>query len=229
MARSFLLPLTAVWLACISLGCVSTSDFKRAEEEARWGNWSEAVVYYQRSLDQDPDNIEYRMALQRALLQASHRHAQEARKYLEAEDWSSAVRELELAVDYDPSNRWIQDQLAVVRRRLAERESILKSDKAKVISKSVEMQAILDPSSAAPIRLKFAEGTSLRQVFEALSELAGVNILFDESFRDKRVTVDLADVSFEEALDILVRTNGLFYKVLRPSAVIVAPDKDRQP
>jgi hypothetical protein len=51
---------------------------------------------------------------------------------------------------------------------------------------------------------------------------------FDESFRDKRVTVDLTDVSFEEALDILVRTNGLFYKVLRPSAVIVAPDKAGQ-
>jgi tetratricopeptide (TPR) repeat protein len=228
MTRFFLLHLTAVWLACISAGCASASDFKRAEEEARSGNWGQAVVYYQRSLDQDPDNIEYRMALQRALLEASHFHAKEAHKYFDAEDWSSSARELELAVDYDPSNQWIQDQLALVHRRLAERESIPNSDEAKSISKPVEMQAILDPSSAAPIRLKFAEGTSLRQVFEALSELAGVNILFDESFRDKRVTVDLTDVSFEEALDILVRTNGLFYKVLRPSAVIIAPDKTRQ-
>ncbi len=207
------------------MGCVSASDFKRAKEEARRGNWGEAVVYYQRSLDQDPDNIEYRMALQLALLEASHLHAKEARKYLDAEDWSRAARELELAVDYDPSNQWIQDELAVVRRRLLERKSRLNSDYAESRSMSVEMRAVLDPSSTAPIRLKFAEGTSLRHVFEALSELAGVNILFDESFRDKAVTVNLVDVSFEEALDILVRINGLFYKVLRPSAVIVAPDK----
>ena len=86
----------------------------------------------------------------------------------------------------------------------------------------LERPRVLDPASTAPIHLKF-ESTSLRKVFEAIAKLAGINILFDESFRDKTVTVELTDVSLEEALDILVRTNGLFYKVV-PSAVLISPD-----
>jgi general secretion pathway protein D len=86
-------------------------------------------------------------------------------------------------------------------------------------------EAVLDPSSPVPIHLQFAKETSLRSVLEALARLAGVNILFDESFRDKPVTVDLQGVTFQEALDILVLTNGLYYKVLRPTTVVVSPER----
>ena len=47
---------------------------------------------------------------------------------------------------------------------------------------------------------------------------------FDEAYRDRKVTVDLDGVTFQEALDILARTNGLYYKVLRPTAVVISPD-----
>ena len=78
---------------------------------------------------------------------------------------------------------------------------------------------------ACSIRLHFPEGTSLRIVLEALAKLAGVSILFDESFRDKQVAVELDGVSFREALDILMRTNGLFYKAVGSSSVMVTPRK----
>jgi len=80
----------------------------------------------------------------------------------------------------------------------------------------------LDPSSDAPLDLTFAKGTSLRQILETLAELAGVNILFDESFQDQAVAIDLSNVSFQEALDILVSANRLFYSVIRSSSVMVS-------
>ena len=61
-------------------------------------------------------------------------------------------------------------------------------------------------------------------MLESLAELAGVNILFDESFRDKRVAVDLEGVSYREVLDILMQTNGLFYKPVGSSNVVVVRD-----
>ena len=59
----------------------------------------------------------------------------------------------------------------------------------------------------------------------SLAKRAGVNILFDESFRDKRVAVDLEGVSYREILDILMQTNGLFYKPVGSSNEIVVRER----
>ena len=57
-------------------------------------------------------------------------------------------------------------------------------------------------------------------------KLAGVNVLFDESFRDTAIDVALEDVTFREALDILGMTHRFFYKPLRSRTVIVSPQRD---
>ena len=43
---------------------------------------------------------------------------------------------------------------------------------------------VLSPRSPVPITIKF-ENTSLQKILETLGRLAGVNVLFDESYRDK--------------------------------------------
>lgn len=93
------------------------------------------------------------------------------------------------------------------------------------VSPFSDRERILDPSSPAPLHVKFPEGSSLRRVLESLAELADVNILFDESFRDQRVSVDLEGVSYREILDLLMQTHGLFYKVVRSSTVVVTNEK----
>jgi general secretion pathway protein D len=203
------------------LGCgPSKGAFEQGNEEAKRGRWDEAVSYYERAAGEDPENVEYRIELLRALLEASRFHLKEARKHLAAEDLESAVQALEMSAGYDPSNEFVREELELVRLRLEDRDAM----RSVACRPGIETQAVLDPASPVPIHLQFAEGTSLRKVFEALSNLAGVNILFDESFRDKPVTIDLEGVTFQEALDILVQTNGLFYKVLRPTTVIISPD-----
>ena len=82
---------------------------------------------------------------------------------------------------------------------------------------------VLSPRSTAPIVLKFQD-QSLQNVFEALGKVAGVNVLFDPDFRDKRVNVNLTGVTFQEALDQLTFANRLFYKVLDPNTLIVVPE-----
>jgi len=82
---------------------------------------------------------------------------------------------------------------------------------------------VLSPRSTAPIRLHFPD-TSLQKVLETLGKLAGVNVLFDFDYRDKRVDVDLSGLSFQEALDRLTFTNRLFYKVLDQNTLIIVPE-----
>ena len=207
----------------------SSRAYKKGRSAGHNGNWDAAIVHYTRAVKEAPQNIEYRMALERALVEGSSYHMQQGSKHLAAENLQSAVNELELAVDLDPTNKYAQSILNETRERLAERET--QRDEAEQFAqrrrRARELfggRPILEPSSTAPIQLKFAEDTSLQKIFEVLSKLSGINVLFDESFRDKRVTVDLVDVSFEEALDKLVLINRLFYKVVDASTIIIVPD-----
>ena len=206
-----------------------SSAHKKARSAAQQGEWDIAVVHYTRAVNEDPGNIEYRLGLERALIEAGAYHVQQGQKRLAAEDLEEAVAELELSIDLDPTNRYAQSILEETKARLKEREAL--QDEAESFEtrrrRARELfgqRPILEPSSAAPIQLRFAEDTSLQKIFEVLSKLSGINVLFDESFRDKRVTIDLVDVSFVEALDKLVLINRLFYKVVDSSTIIIVPD-----
>ena len=74
-----------------------------------------------------------------------------------------------------------------------------------------------------PITLHF-EDASLQKIFESLGRIAGVNVLFDEGFRDKKASANLTGISFEEALDRLTFVNRLFYKVVDQNTLIVVPE-----
>ena len=207
----------------------SSSAYKKGNAAGQQGNWDAAVVHYTRAVKEAPQNIEYRMALERALIESSSYHVQQGQKHLAAENLQSAADELELAVDLDPTNKYAQSILDETRERLAEREAQRDDaeqfeDRRRRARELFGGRPILEPSSTAPIQLRFAEDTSLQKIFEVLSKLSGINVLFDESFRDKRVTVDLVDVSFEETLDKLVLINRLFYKVVDASTIIIVPD-----
>jgi general secretion pathway protein D len=224
-----------IWLAAALVGLsffacsAAAGAYRRGSSAAQQGNWDAAVVHYTRAVNEKPDNIEYRMALERALIEAGAYHVQQAQKKLAAEDLEGALRELELAVDLHPANRYATTILQETQARLKEREASREEaegfeERRRRAQELFGGRPILEPSSTAPIQLRFAEDTSLQKIFEVLSKLSGINILFDESFRDKRVTIDLVDVSFEEALDKLALINRLFYKVVDSSTLIIVPD-----
>ncbi|MFQ5721842.1 MAG: secretin N-terminal domain-containing protein, partial [Candidatus Aminicenantales bacterium] len=66
---------------------------------------------------------------------------------------------------------------------------------------------------------------SLRSVFQALAKSAEINIIFDEQFRDIPFTIDLVDMTFEQALNSLCLASKNFYRIIDEKTVIVAPDQ----
>ena len=82
---------------------------------------------------------------------------------------------------------------------------------------------MLSPRSPVPITLKFNQ-TSLQTILDTLAKLAGVNVLYDQDYRDKKADVNLTGVTFQEALDRITFVNRLFYKVLDQNTLIVVPE-----
>jgi len=209
-------------------GCAAHRASSSGKKAAEKGDWDLAVARFTKALEKDSDNIPYRMALENARVMASRMHYQEARKALAEENLDRALEELEIAAKYDASNKLAADEIATTRAKIqartdeAKRRASFDAMRARASALPIPIP-VLSARSTAPIVLKFQD-QSLQNVFEALGKVAGVNVLFDPDYRDKRVNVNLTGVTFQEALDQLTFANRLFYKVLDPNTLIVVPE-----
>ena len=220
----------ALALLVLTSGCAAHWAYRQGQTAGEIGDWDLAVARFTRALEKDPKNIGYKIALENARLQASRLHYDAARKALAASDFPKATEELEIATKYDPGNRSAADDLRIVQERNRKQDAD-KEERAKFEATRARAQAaarmplpVLSPRSPVPITMKF-EDASLQKVLESLGKIAGVNVLFDESFRgEKKVSVNLSGVTFQEALDRVTFVNRLFYKVLDQNTLIIVPE-----
>ena len=217
----------ALALVVAGSGCAAGWAYRKGHQAAETGDWDLAVARYTRALEKDPDNIKFKIALETARVQASRKHYDEAKKQLAANDLEKAADELQIASNYDPANRSAADDLAIVRRRIEARKEE-QSQRDKLDEMKARAQArlpvpVLSPRSNVPITTNFRD-TSLQKILEGLGKIAGVNVLFDEGFRDKKTDALLTGITFEQALDRLTFVNRLFYKVLDQNTIIVVPE-----
>lgn len=209
-------------------GCAARWAYHQGQDEARRANWDLAVARFTRALQRDPDNIGYKISLENARIQASRQHYDLARRHLLAEELGPAAQELQIAANYDPGNKSAADDLAIVQERIRardlEKRRLSDFDTLKARAQAAPGPLpVLSPQSSAPINIKF-ENTSLQKILETMGKLAGVNVLFDYQYRDKTVSVDLRNETFQNALDRLLFVNRLFYKILDPSTIIVVEE-----
>jgi general secretion pathway protein D len=222
------LAVAVVAAALLTPACASKWAHRQGQEEMRRGNWDLAVARFTRALEKDPDNIGYKIALENARIQASRFHYDLARKHLAAADLDKAAEELGIASKYDPSNKSAADDLTIVRDRMARREQertrLGSFEELRARAAARSPLPVLSPRSPVPITLKW-DNQSRQKLYETLGKLAGVNVIFDEGFQDKPITVNLTGVTFQEALDQISLVTRNFYKVLDQNTVIIIPEQ----
>ncbi len=94
-----------------------------------------------------------------------------------------------------------------------------------------DIRPTLDPALRKPVSLEFRDAT-LKMVFDALASSTGINFVFDRDLRqDSRITVFLRKVSFDEALEQLLSSNGLARRVVNANTLLIysaQPQKARE-
>ncbi len=78
----------------------------------------------------------------------------------------------------------------------------------------------LDVDSDTTITLTF-KSAKTKEVFGILSKLSGINFIFDEEMKDQTVSLSFEKASFAQALELLLRMNGLGKKVLNSKTIII--------
>jgi general secretion pathway protein D len=212
MKKTILLPviLSILW------GCSGFStaykDGGRAEINR---DWDAAILHYEKAAIENPREPVYRLALMRARVSASLSHLQKARNLAAQGKTDEALEAYAKALQYDPLNR------------LAAREALALTEEKP--TEQMERPSLLEPpvrlqTPEEKLRLKFAEA-SLRSVFQALGRHTGVNVLYDEQFRDTPVTIDLTDLTVEDAVLQLCLATRNHYRIIDPKTVIIFPDQ----
>ncbi len=166
-----------------------------------------AIFEAQQANIYDPGSAKAHQLIEEAgKLKKIQEYIADGRSYLAAGRPSEAVNEFYRVLDIEPKNKIAKKYIEeITKRKVQENE-----------------EDELTLASNEPITLSFKDA-KLKEVFEFLSKISGISILFDEDVKNQPVTVFAKDVSFKEALNLLLATNRLFMKKIAPDAIIIIP------
>jgi general secretion pathway protein D len=226
MVSLLLLIVAALLAGCASGG--ARGAYRAAESAAERELWDQAVLGYAKASALEPGDTRYKVALARAKLRASAEHFDRGKKYLTSGQLEMALHELQEAVILDPSNQYAITELEKANDLMSKK---LKgpSDMERAQREAQRRAADLGPprlvpSSIAPLVLRFPDST-VNDVYEAIAKGSGINIIYDEKVDlKKKLSVELANVTFEKAMDIIMLQTKHFYKVLDSHTIIIADD-----
>jgi len=216
-------------LVALAAGCATTSSFKLGQQAERADNYDLAVVEYTKALRADPKDTNARVALDRAKVRASQEHYFRGRRLAASERHEEALVEFQLASELNPTAGDVASALRETRQRLRTRVAVARGDQT-------ELQALVERARVVPPPgLDLPEGTKLpdslvfsqagsRAVFTAIARFAGLNVVFDPSFREETISVDLRNASLADALASVAASTRTFYRVTAQKTITIVPD-----
>ncbi|HUP42475.1 MAG TPA: secretin N-terminal domain-containing protein [Thermoanaerobaculia bacterium] len=226
--RGFRTLTALVAVVVLVTGCTGFRAARRAEIASQSGNWDDAVLHWTKALEEEPNNIAFQGNLLRARVRASQEHFKRGKEFHDAGILERAMIEYQQAAQLDQSNQYAQVELQRVREELAAARAgtdVETIAEMKRRSQGIRPQPpLLNPRSDEPISLEFPEPVPITSIYRSLGKAFGINVLFDPALKDVELPIVLKDVTAQDALEILMRAAGHFYKVLDPQTIMIAAD-----
>jgi len=217
-------------LAVVLAGCPKgNQDYDAGRKAEALQDYDTALVNYERALRADPTNTEYKLRETHVRFEAGEFHVDQGEKALKQGDLQLALGEFQKAVGIDPSNAAADQELKrtmdlIAAKNAAEDPKVNPNppDDSDLLAAPPELK----PLSREPINLKMTRDA--KAVFETIGKLAGVSVIFDPDFTSRQISVDLPNITLEEALDAVSFESKAFWKPLTANVILVAPDNPQK-
>ena len=211
------------------VACFKPKGYDEAASAFQHKKWDNAATKFAKLVIAYPDNVEFKVKWEMAKNNAAKYHARLGRKEMMKGNLDQAVKELNKSLFFDPTNHFVQDQMNRVMAKIVQREKEQQQVGSKLEQmeeKAGEMTGVpmLSPASARPIDLYFPAKKSLRDIYYALGGSSGINVLFDTSFQDTQIAIDLRGMTFYNAIKSLMLATGHFYKIIDNRTIIILKD-----
>ncbi len=215
---------TAVLLA----GCAKGNpQYKAGAKSESLQDYDTALENYNKALRSDPNNTEYKLRAARARFEASQWHVDQGRRLREQSNLELALAEFRKALMIDPSSavaaQEVQATIDLIAVKQNTTQNSAPTSPAAEEPKLMAGPPQLEPLSRAAINMKATNDA--KAVFDAVGKLAGLTVIFDVDFTSRRISVELTNVTLEQALNIVALQSKAFWRPVTSNIIFVAPDQ----
>jgi general secretion pathway protein D len=212
-------------------GCPKGSQDTNAGTKAEaLHDYDTALDYYNKALQTSPSNTEFQLKADRARFEASQWHVDQGRRMREQGSLELAMAEFRKAQMIDPSSPVAQQEVKATMDLINAKQGTTQngestgapSGEPKLMTGPPQVQ----PLSRAPINMKATNDS--KAVFEAIGKLAGLTVIFDPDFTSRRISVELTNVTLEQALNISALQSKAFWRPVTSNIIFVVPDQPQK-
>jgi general secretion pathway protein D len=220
-----------VAVGVFAAGCPKDKhDYKEARRAVDLKDYDAAVDYYLKATKSDPHNVNYKIGLDQSRFEAGAAHVQKGIKLRDKGDLQGAVSEFQRAQIMDPSSTAADQELKRTLRMIADQAQASQPPDQPLMEDSQPALASappeLKPLSRAPINLRMSN--DIKVVYDTIGKLAGLTVIYDPDLQARRISVDLSNVTLEQALDIVSLQSKGFWKPVTENIIMIAPDNTQK-
>jgi general secretion pathway protein D len=251
--------LTAVWMAAALLAPLAPLEARTRKGDKHLAegriaetkkDWDAALADFEKALSEDPGDIGYQMATQKARFQCTQMHVDNGMRLRTQGQLDESMMEFRKAYAISPGSA-VSAQEVEITRQMIERERKRQTETGRetpVADRALtpvqefhklEKESLgrllgvpeLRPLNPAPINLKM--NNKAKVLFDTVAKYAGINLLWDPEYQNPQhdgFNVELNDSTVEQALDYVALITKSFWKPVSANTIFVTNDqpKNRQ-
>ena len=228
MTSRYVSGLLLIAVAVLAAGCSKgNQQFKAGTKAESLNDYDTALENYNNALRADPNNTEFKLKAARARFEASTWHVDQGRRLRAQSNLELALGEFRKAFMIDPSSAVAEQEVRATMDLLAAKQGATQN--AEPSSPAADQPKLmagppqLEPISRSPINMKATNDA--KAVFDAVGKLAGLTVIFDADFTSRRISVELTNVTLEQALNIVALQSKAFWRPVTSNIIFVAPDQ----
>lgn len=227
---------TVTFLAVILIitfsSCATNVHMKKGITAEEKGEWDKAVLYFTEAVSKDKGDIDSRLRLESARRMASNMHLNRARDLWEQKLYDDALLEYRTARELNPLNR---AALMEFNQKVKEMEALVEAKARKEALKNAKTdeqaaeEALAKERPMISVNSKktqsfYFPNRELGEIYQSLSKLSGLNIVYHNSVRSKLKTKTdfiVNRATFWDAFDHFITANNHFYRVINKDTVMI--------
>ncbi len=217
-----------VGFGLLTAGCPKGQpDYNQGKKAETIQDYDAAFVYYQKAAKSDPYNASYKIKLNRIRFEASELHVKRGVEMRKQGDLQGAAAEFQRALAIDPASPVADQELRKTVEMIAEKNRAADAAAEPPADANETPMAAMPPEikplSRAPINYRASNDAKI--VFDTIGKLAGLTVIYDPDFPARRISVELNNVTLEQALEIVSLESKAFWKPVTENIIFVIPDQ----
>ncbi|MBM3763041.1 MAG: hypothetical protein FJW36_22700 [Acidobacteria bacterium] len=219
---------------------------KEAQLAEAKGDYDQALALYEQALGIDPRDTAYKLGLDRVRFQAAQKMVDRGEKVRAEGKLEEALALFQKAFALDPSSAIAEQRMRqtfeMIKREKKEGKATEPEDRGMSAADRVRQQnekkleGLMDAPVLKPIQREIVNlkinNQPAKILFETLSKMAGINVMFDPDFvsqnQGKNYPVDFQNTTIEEALDYLSILTKAYWKPISSNAIYVTLDNPQK-